>query len=140
METIQLKDPQILPTGEVLAGVLGESYPVFDELMKTITDPAFGLVVDWHYYNDGKAWLCKVVHKKKTVFWLSAWEGHFKTTFYFTEKNCSGILEMSINENIKKEFSECKPIGKLLPLTFEMKQKEQLPDLLKIIEYKKGLK
>jgi hypothetical protein len=140
METIQLKDPQIVPTNEVLAEVLGDSYLVFAELMKNITDPAFGLVVDWHYYNDGKAWLCKVVYKKKTVFWLSAWKGYFKTTFYFTEKNSSGIFEMEINETIKKEFSKFKAIGKLLPLTIDMKQKEQLPDLLKIIEYKKGLK
>jgi len=140
METIQLKDPQILPSSEVLAEVLGDSYPVFDELMKTITDQAFGLVADWHYYNDGKAWLCKNVFKKKTVFWLSAWDGYFKTTFYFTEKNSNGIFEMEIDETIKKEFSERQPIGKLLPLTFEMKQKEQLTDLLKIIEYKKGLK
>jgi hypothetical protein len=140
METMQLRDPQILPASEVLAEALCDSYPVFDELIKTVTDPAIGLVADWHYYNDGKAWLCKVVYKKKTVFWLSVWDGFFKTTFYFTEKNCTGIFEMEIDETIKKEFSACQPIGKLLPLTFEMKQKEQLPDLLKIIEYKKGLK
>jgi hypothetical protein len=140
METIQLKDPQILPTSEVLTEVLGDSYQVFDEFIKVTTDPAIGLVFDWHYYNDGKAWLCKVVFKKKTVFWLSAWDGYFKTTFYFTEKNCTGLLEMEIDETIKKEFSSRKPIGKLLPLTIDMKQKEQLPDLLKIIGYKKGLK
>lgn len=140
MEIIQLKDPQILPSSEVLAGVLGDSYPAFDELIKTVTDPAFGLVADWHYYNDGKAWLCKVVFKKKTIFWLSAWDGYFKTAFYFTEKNCTGIFEMDIDETIKKEFSERKPIGKLLPLTISMKQKEQLTDLIKIIKYKKGLK
>jgi hypothetical protein len=140
MENIQLKDPQILPTNEVLAEVLGNSFPVFDELMKTTSNQEFGLVFDWHYYNDGKAWLCKVVFKKKTIFWLSAWEGFFKTTFYFTEKNCTGIFEMDIDETIKKEFNENKSIGKLLPLTIVMSQKEQLQDLLKIIEYKKGLK
>ena len=140
METIQLKNPEILPTSEVLAEVLGDSFAVFDELMKTITDPNFGLVVDWHYYNDGKAWLCKVVFKKKTVLWLSAWDGYFKTTFYFTEKNSATIFELDIDDSIKKEFNAQKPIGKLLPLTIEMKEKEQLKDLLKIIEYKKGLK
>jgi hypothetical protein len=140
METIQLKDPQILPTSEVLAEALGDSFQVFDELTKTITDPSYGLATEWHYYNDGKAWLCKVVFKKKTVFWLSVWDGYFKTTFYFTEKNCTGIFEMEIAENIKKEFGAHQPIGKLLPLTIEMKQKEQLFDLLKIIEYKKRLK
>jgi hypothetical protein len=140
METIQLKDPQILPTSEVLEKVMSNSYPVFNELIKTVTDPAFGLVADWHYYNDGKAWLCKVVYKKKTIFWLSVWEYYFKTAFYFTERNCAGIFEMEIDEKIKKDFSAHKPIGKLLPLVIDMKLIEQLPDLLKIIEYKKGLK
>ncbi|HNW49909.1 MAG TPA: DUF3788 family protein [Prolixibacteraceae bacterium] len=140
METIQLRDPQILPTSEVLAGVLGDSYPVFDKLIKTVTDPAIGLAFDWHYYNDGKAWLCKVVFKKKTVFWLSAWDGYFKTTFYFTEKNCTGIFELGVDQSIIDNFNNREAIGKLLPLLVEMKQMEQLPDLLKIIEYKKKLK
>jgi hypothetical protein len=140
METIQLKDPQVLPTAEVLAAILGDTYPVFDELIKTIRSEAFGLEPNWQYYNDGKAWLCKAVHKKKTVFWLSVWDGYFKTAFYFTEKNCNGLFELEIDDIIKKAFIANKPIGKLLPLALEMRQPEQLPDFFKIVKYKKGLK
>ena len=71
METIQLTDPQILPTNEVIAAALGETFPVFDELIKTISTDPFNLEPNWHYYNDGKAWLCKVGYKKKTIFWLA---------------------------------------------------------------------
>jgi hypothetical protein len=140
MELMRLKDPQVLPTSEVLAEAMGDSYPVFDELIKTVSSEAFGLTTEWRYYNDGKAWLMKACFKKKTVFWLSVWENHFKTSFYFTEKNCEGIYEMGIDETIKKDFNTQKPIGKLIPLLIIMNQKEQLSDLLKIIEYKKGLK
>jgi hypothetical protein len=140
METIQLKDPQVITSPEVLSPVLGDTYPVFEELMQTITSPDFGFNGEWNYYNDGKAWLFKAQFKKKTVFWLSVWEGYFKTAFYFTEKNCQGIFELEIDENIKKEFVANKPIGKLLPLSIDMKLKEQLPDLLKIITYKMRLK
>lgn len=140
MEAIQLKDPQVIPSPEVLSSILGDAYPVYEELMQTISSPDYGIASEWNYYNDGKAWLFKALFKKKTVFWLSVWEGYFKTAFYFTEKNCNGIFELDIDENIKKEFVANKPIGKLLPLSMDMKLKEQLPDLLKIVTYKMKLK
>jgi hypothetical protein len=68
------------------------------------------------------------------------WDNYFKIAFYFTEKSLNGILELEIDETIKKDFVAHKPVGKLLPLVIDMRTKEQLPDLLKIIDYKKRLK
>ena len=42
--------------------------------------------------------------------------------------------------NLKENFRNAKPVGKLIPLTFEIDQKEQLMDVWEIIKYKKGLK
>lgn len=140
METMLLKDPQVLPTPEVLSGALGSSYPAYEELVATVCSPSYAIEVNWHYYNDGKAWLCKMVHKKKTVFWLSVWEGFFSTTFYFTAKNCTGIFDLGIDPSIIDDFNSREPIGKLLPLVVEVREKAKLPDLLKIIDYKKRLK
>jgi hypothetical protein len=140
METMRLKDAQVLPTSEVLAEALGNSYPVFEEFIKTVKSDKYEVTGDWNYYKDGKAWLLKACYKKKTVFWLSVWEGFFKIGFYFTEKNCTGLFELNLNKTIIDDFNSCKPIGKLLPLTIDVKQPDQLHDLLKIIEYKKGLK
>ena len=140
METLALKDPTISPTKKVLESVLGKSYSAYEELMNTIESKNYSLTPLWNYYNDGKAWLCKVQFKKKTVFWLSVWDKYFKMGFYFTEKNCKGIFEMDIDDSIKKEFKEHKPIGKLLPLGLRINKKTQLKDALKIVEYKKSLK
>ena len=140
METYLLREQQIFPTDEVLKNVLGKSYIVFEELIEIITDAKYGLVPQWNYYKDGKAWLCKVCYKKKTIFWLSVWDKLFKTTFYFTEKNCSGIADLNIEENLKESFRSSKSFGKFHPLTINLKRKEQLKDVLKVIEYKKSLK
>lgn len=140
MEKPILNDSQIIPVQEVLENALGKSYTAYDELIKTISGSVFSLTPEWRYYKDGGAWLCKVQYKQKTVFWLSVWEKYFKTTFYFTEKNCGGIADLAIDENIKDSFLRNKPIGKLLPLTLSIDQKDQLQDLLKLIEYKKKLK
>lgn len=140
METVQLRDPNVLPDNEILRGLLGNSFKAFSSLMDTLSSPEWGIVANWNYYNDGKAWLCKMVHKKKTVFWLSVWDGFFSTTFYFTAKNCTGIFDLEINQSIIDDFNSREPVGKLLPLLIEVREKEQLPDLLKIIDYKKRLK
>lgn len=140
METIQLKDKQVFPDEKVLTSVLGESYSAYAGLMKTVTGDEFGLSPQWNYYNDGKAWLCKTVFKKKTVFWLSVWEGYFKVAFYFTERNCDAIGGLDIAPEIKQSFMSADHIGKLIPLAVSVRSRDQLPDLLTIIAYKKGLK
>ena len=141
METQLLRDPGIIPSAEVLKNGLGDSvYEVFESLMSTVTGTEYGLIYEWNYYNDGKVWLCKASHKKKTILWLSVWEGFFKTSFFFTEKHLEGIAALDIAEYIKEDFCKAKPVGKLLPMIFNIFQKEQLKDLLKVITFKKGLK
>jgi hypothetical protein len=140
MEIKQLVDPQVFPTTEVIQQVLKDSYPSFEELMHKIVSIDYGLDVDWNYYKDGKSWLCKVTYKKKTIFWLSVWDGYFKVGFYFTEKNCMGIAELEIDNKIKTDFSCSKHIGKLIPIVINVFSEDQIHDVLKIVEYKKGLK
>jgi hypothetical protein len=139
METLLLRDQEILPTDRVLEKVLVDSYSVFKELMEIITDTKYGLIPQWNYYKDGKAWFCKVSYKKKTVFWLSVWDKFFKTAFYFTEKTRSGIDKLEIDESIKEDFNLSKPIGKLIPLVIYTRKKDQINDILRIIVYKKNL-
>ncbi len=140
METPLLNDPQIFPDEKILKNAMGDSYKAYEEMIKTITGPEYGLVPQWNYYKDGKAWLCKVAFKKKTVFWLSVWDGYFKAGFYFVEKHCPGILGLDIDKSIKEEFKSKKPIGTLFPMAITVTSKEQIKDLLAVINYKKGLK
>ena len=134
-----LTEGAIYPTNEVLKNVLCDSYDVFEELTNKITND-FGLVLEWNYYKDQKSWLCKVLNKKKNIFWLSIWDKFFKATFFFTEKHLEGFAVLDISENIKENLCLSKPVGKLLPLLLSIDNKEQLNDLLKVITFKKSLK
>ena len=137
MEKMLLKDPGIFPSKEVLKNVLGDIYSVLEELETQLTQDEFALTFDWNYYNDGKAWLCKVCHKKKTVFWLSIWEGHFKTSFFFLERHLEGIAALQMDEN---SFTLEKAFGKMIPLIFNINDKKQFPGLLQIVRFKKAAK
>lgn len=60
METLALRDGDILPTQEVLEAVLGSSYPAFEELNALLI--AMEIRPEWNYYRDGKAWLLSLIH------------------------------------------------------------------------------
>jgi len=140
MEVQLLREQEIYPTEEVLQSVLGEVYAVWTELEKQVTQGELSLTFDWNYYRDGKSWLCKVCHKKKTVFWLSVWEGFFQAGFFFLERHLEGIAALDISEQIKENFYQVKPIGKLLPMGIKISKQEQLADVLRIVKFKKEAK
>jgi hypothetical protein len=137
---ILLRDPKVFPGPEVLKDSLKEAYPVYEELLASITGPEYGLAPEWRYHNDGKAWLCKVAYKKKTIFWLSVWDEFFKVSFYFTKATSKGVADLTIRKSIKDQLVSSKPAGKLIPLVVDVRKKEQLKDMLKLIGYKKSLK
>ncbi|HCE58367.1 MAG TPA: hypothetical protein DER09_11180 [Prolixibacteraceae bacterium] len=139
-ETTLLREKETVPTNEVLENVLGkELFTIYQELISVFTDE-FGLELQWNFYKDGNAWLCKVVHKKKTILWLSVWKNYIKTGFYFTENTGTGVLALDIDNTIKAAFEVAKPIGKLIPLTIDINQQKQIKDLKELVKYKKGLK
>ena len=96
MDRPLLNDQNEFPNDEVLAKHLGKTKSVWDSFAAGIAAEFGATSLEWRYYNDGKAWLCKVVHKKKTVCWVSIWDHFFKTGFYFTAKNDADIEALPI--------------------------------------------
>lgn len=140
---IMLTNPDIYPSEAIIADALKNSATAYFLFRKTITETPFNLIEEWRYYNDGKAWLCKITHKKKTICWLSVWDGHFKLGFYFAVRQTNEISDSAINFSHKELLLQAKPIGKLLPLTLEISNfnnQEDLENLLKIITLKIKLK
>lgn len=139
-QVMLFRDAGIPPSAKTIEVGLGQDvYRVYKQLLE-IMDYELGLNAEWNFYKDGKAWLCKVSFKKKTILWLSVWENLIKISFYFTEKTIPGLLETDISSYITNTLHEAKKIGKLIPLTLGIQSSEQLADVRKIILYKKNLK
>ena len=138
METLALRDGDILPTQEVLEAVLGSSYPAFKELNALLI--SMEIRPEWNYYRDGKAWLCKMMFKKKNMGWLHVYDGFFRVSFFFMERHLSAIADLNISDYIKEDFYEMKPVGKLLPMSIVVGDKEKLEDVLTVLRFKRSLK
>ena len=138
METLALRDGDIFTTQEVLEAVLGSSYPAFEELNALLI--SMEIRPEWNYYRDGKAWLCKMMFKKKNMGWLHVYDGFFRVSFFFMERHLSAIADLNISDYIKEDFYEMKPVGKLLPMSIVVGDKEKLEDVLTVLRFKRSLK
>ena len=133
-----LRNPNQEPTAKLFKSILDQS---ICEIMKKIEQSIIitGLVLEWRYYKDGKAWLGKATYKKKTIVWISVWENFIKASFYFTEKSRPGVLDLNFNQEIKSFFTITKPVGKLIPLIVDINDEQVLQDFNLILNYKRNL-
>ena len=138
METLALRDENILPTQKVLEAVLCGSYPTFEELNALLI--TMEIRPEWNYYKDGKAWLCKMMFKKKNMGWLHIYGGFFRVSFFFMERHLTAIADLNISDYIKEDFYKMKSIVKLLPMSIAVSDKEKLEDVLTVLRFKKSLK
>ena len=137
METInnkELRDENIFPDEKVLRSILGRSYKAYTKLLKLFK--TLEMNHEWRYYRDGKAWLCKVQKKKRTIVWMSAWKGFMKATVYFPEKYLERVYELDIHEVTKDRIRSTKNVGKSKPCIFEIRNEKILKDLEKIMNLK----
>ena len=134
INSIELKDESIYPDETVLKRVLEDSYLVLTEIL-TLFDQ-YGMKYDWKYYKDGKAWLCKVEKKSKTIVWMSAWAGYMKATIYFPERYMDDLMKLDISEGMKDAIRTAKNVGKSKPCMFEIRKNFVLNDFETIMKLK----
>lgn len=134
INTIELADESTFPNEDVLKKVLGRSYNAYLELLKLYANN--DLVYEWRYYTDGKAWLCKVQKKKRTIVWMSAWKGFMQATVYFPERYIKDIFKLNIADETKNRIIKTKNVGKSKPCIFKIRNKKAIKDLEIVMNFK----
>jgi len=134
INNIELRDESVFPDETVLRNTLGQSYEAYREALDLFQREQ--LNYEWRYYKDGKAWLCKVQKKNKTIVWMSARKGYIQATVYFPLKYLDAVLALDISDNTKEKIVNTKNVGKSKPCIFEIRTKEILVDFEKVMKLK----
>ena len=90
----------------------------------------------WRYYKDGKAWLCKVQKKKRTIVWMSAWKGFMKATIYIPEKYFDQLYQLDISKEMMEKIKNTKNVGRSKPCIFEVRDEIIFKDINKVTQFK----
>ncbi|OCN05508.1 hypothetical protein A4S06_08635 [Erysipelotrichaceae bacterium MTC7] len=143
-----LRDPNVEPTDELIADGLGEANNAYKKFINDLKEQSVFLM-DWRFYNDGKAWLSKGeykwitkrgTNKVKPIFWLSIWEGLFKVSFLFAEKTRDELIQLPLSEDTKSLIENTKPNGKsmqYLSVIFDVKNDSVLNDIYTLVKFRK---
>lgn len=134
INTTQLNDETIEPTDEVLKSILGTSYKAYKELLELFDKNE--MTYTWRYYKDGKAWLCKVAKKKRTIVWMSAWKRYMKATIYIPDKYKEDLKGIDVTKETMERMMNTKGVGKSKPCMFEIKDSSVLEDFNTVMQFK----
>lgn len=134
INTIELSDPDRYPDDDLLAAVLGDAFAAYRALLALLD--RHGLIYEWRYYRDGKAWLCKVQHRKRTIVWMSAWRGYMQATIYFPAKHTDAVFALSLGADTIARFRTTKSVGRSMPCIFEVHNAAVLADFERVMELK----
>ena len=137
METInnvELRDPDRFPDDAVLKDVLGPSFGSYKDLLEIFA--ASDMHHEWRYYRDGKAWLCKVQYKRRTIVWMSAWRGYMQATIYFPLSKLDLVMALNLDNATRERIRSTKNVGKSKPCIFEVRHSGILEDFAKVMELK----
>ncbi|HOW09816.1 MAG TPA: DUF3788 family protein [Bacteroidales bacterium] len=135
-----LTDKSVYPTDDILFSVTGGNMNTWNKIIRNAEGKYSGITKEWRYYNDGKQWLFKLQHKKKTVFWSSVEGNTFRITFYFGNKSEPVIEESDLPGTIKDQFRSAKTFGNMRPVTFIISDNMDIDPILKLIDLKTRIK
>ncbi len=141
METtkrLELKDENVAPDDGVLKDVLGAGYPAYIALLDLFDN--HGLTHEWRYYHDGKAWLCKVQSKKRTIVWMGVRQSVLLATIYFPEKSAELVYELELSPQRKEQIRATGRIGKSRACVFEVVDESVLEEFSQVMLLKLKLK
>lgn len=144
-----LRNPDIQPTSDVIAELLQDVNEVYVKFIDKLVD--HDIQLEWNYYNDGKSWLAKGLYQwtgarggqnKKTVFWLSIWDGFFKVSIFIPENVRAEVLNLPLDNELKQTISDSKQMGKLkfFPIVLDLNSDEIFDALFILIDFKKSIK
>ena len=147
-ENLRLRDPEVMPTSEILELTLGSGFPAYEAFQDALQE--LEIEQEWQWYTPYKAWFAKGQHfwttprgtrKEKNLYWLHVYEGTFSVAVWFKEKNREEILYSNVSDKTKRLIQNAETMGKMptFPVVFDITADESLVDVCTLIECKKRL-
>lgn len=140
MDQLVLTDPETYPDDAVIFAHLGRTRPLWEAFFAAMHADHPEFTPEWRYYNDGKSWLMKITHKKRTIVWLSVVAGGFRITAYLTEKARAAVKASGLSDECKEQFLKGKRYGKLVAVTVTFRRKGDLADARELLALKVAVK
>ncbi len=135
-----LGNREIYPSDDVLVSHIGVNMDLWKKVLAHAESNYNAVTGEWRFYNDGKQWLFKLQHKKKTVFWASVKDNAMQVSFYFGNRAEPEIMASGLPAGVKDSYLTAKPFGSLRPITVILNGSVDPEVVYELIRLKTALK
>lgn len=139
-DSIIFSDKNKKPHDALIFTIIGDNVKWWKEILVYLGENYKESSGDWNFYNDGKQWVFKMTHKKKTIFWANLSKESYKITFYFGDKAEPVIDGSDIPQSLKDSFKTGKRYGKIRAISLPLINAADVEACKKLIAIKTKLK
>lgn len=121
------------PTELDLKLAIGETFVYWQQLAEFTKENYPGFKSEWKYSSSKFGWSYRIKDEKRVLIYLLPRDGFFKVAFVFGQRAIDSINESIIIDSIKTELNQAKSYAEGKGIRIEVKNKNLLTDLKKLI-------
>ena len=99
----------IVPTEDMVAVALAESFAIWNELKNHVLESYPDVTSEWKHYGKASGWVLKLFSKKRSLLFFIPKDGCFRLRFGVSEKAISCIEAADLPEEIKEAVRMATP-------------------------------
>lgn len=129
-------DKKANPRPEDLEKAVGNTFSIWQSLAEFTKQSFPGATEGWNYTSEKFGWSFRISDKKRVLLYLLPRDKFFKVAFVFGQKATDEVLKSNVAESIKKELKKAKVYAEGRGIRIEIRNKDLIEDLKKLIEIK----
>lgn len=130
-------DKGIMPDGNMVSAVLGDTATMWDELRAHIGDTYPDITGEWKHYGKASGWTYKLISKKRNLLFFFPRSASFSLRLVFGEKACACIeADNELPDEIKEAIRAATPYTEGRSIDIDMQRHEQLETIKRLLKIK----
>lgn len=129
-------DKETTPTTNDLKKALGDTYDIWQSLIKYVKKAYPEASEEWKYASEKFGWSFRISDKKRVLIYLLPRGQFFKVAFVFGNKACDAIFLSDISETLINELKAAKVYAEGRGIRIEVKDTFGVDDIKKLITIK----
>lgn len=124
------------PTDNELAEALGDTKPIWDQLLKDFAQ-AYGVDThEWKSYSIKAGWALRLFRKKRTIVWMAPCPGYFQVMFILGDKAMKALKGVKLSARTTKIVAAAPHYAEGTGIRLPIKKLKDIADIGKLITVK----
>ena len=125
----------VVPSGDMVAAVLGDSFKLWESVMQYLTANYKKINEPWYFSKTG-GWSKNIKSDKRSLFYFTPTQGSFQAFFFLSEKAVAVVRNSDLPKKIIDLIPETKQCVCGFSFVFDIRTEADANALIKLIAIK----